>query len=170
MMNKKTWVKERFWDFRNGHSTYLAFALSFMNFIVLNYNLFISTNILHTFFPSIALFAIFFIVTYFPLAIIIGYKYHRKKQLSTDIEIATLENPFLRKAIPNSKEMILTLPLAKLAINMNLALSEAFLQTFGTEILNKEQIREFKILEQKIDALIKGEKITANVTGKIAES
>lgn len=97
------WFQRRFWDLRMGHSTYLAFALSMINFVVLNYNLLIANvSFLHNVFQHIWLFALIFIITYIPSAIFIGYKFYRKKQLAIDQEVSLKENPYfqdLAKAI-----------------------------------------------------------------------
>ena len=61
-------------DFRNGHSTYLIFAMTFANFITIQYKLLIDkVPSMDWLFGSIWLFAIVFIAIYVPLAIIIGY-------------------------------------------------------------------------------------------------
>ncbi|MDJ0269042.1 MAG: hypothetical protein NXY59_00540 [Aigarchaeota archaeon] len=88
-----TWFKRRWYDFRNGHSTYLAFLLAFTNFIVINYRLVVEKlPELHSFFPSLTIFALFFVITYIPMAIVIGYL-HRTRQLKTEYKISFEANP-----------------------------------------------------------------------------
>ena len=65
--------------FKTGHGTYLAFLLSMVNFVTIQYRLVIS-NIppLQTLIPSLGTFVIFFGVTYIPLAIIFGIFEYKK--------------------------------------------------------------------------------------------
>ena len=75
----KAFIVRRWYDFRNGHSMYLAFTLSFTNFILIFYRLLIERiAILHSLLPELWLFALIFIVTYPTAACIIGW-IHRYK-------------------------------------------------------------------------------------------
>jgi hypothetical protein len=79
-------------DFRNGHSIYLAFVLSFINFILIVYNLGISSiPVLNQALSNVWVFAAIFIFVYIPAAILIGY-WHRKKQYSVENEAWLQEN------------------------------------------------------------------------------
>ncbi|NOJ28310.1 MAG: hypothetical protein DA330_09905, partial [Nitrososphaera sp.] len=79
-------------DFRNGHSIYLAFVLSFVNFILIVYNLGISSiPVLNQALSNVWVFAAIFIFLYIPAAILIGY-WHRKKQYSVENEAWLQEN------------------------------------------------------------------------------
>ena len=112
------WVQRRFWDFRRGHSTYLAYAISFINFIVLNYKLLITNvDVLVGIFPHLWIFAVSFLITYPILAVNIGYFLYRKRQFHTDINIGVEENPYLWKAQPGrDKQLSLPLQLRSLQI------------------------------------------------------
>ncbi len=35
------WIQERWFEFRQGHGTYLGFILSFVNFVLISYSLFL---------------------------------------------------------------------------------------------------------------------------------
>jgi hypothetical protein len=91
-LNNK-YIRRRWLDFRNGHSIYLIFLMTFANFIVIQYRLLIDRM------PSIDSltggniigFAMTFIAIYVPLAIIIGY-WHRRNQYAVENEAMTQEN------------------------------------------------------------------------------
>jgi hypothetical protein len=86
------WFRRRWLDFRNGHSIYLIFAMTFANFITIQYRLLIDrAPALDWIFGSIWIFAIIFIAIYVPLGIIIGY-WHRRNQFSVEAEALFREN------------------------------------------------------------------------------
>lgn len=85
-------LQRRWLDFRNGHSIYLAFLLTFVNFILITYNFAISrVPALESLVSNIWVFVLLFIVVYVPAAVVIGY-YHRKKQYSVENEAWIKEN------------------------------------------------------------------------------
>ena len=89
---QNNWLRRRWLDFRNGHSTYLIFAMTFANFITIQYKLLIDkVPSMDWLFGSIWLFALVFIAIYVPLAIIIGY-WHRKTQWTVEQEALFREN------------------------------------------------------------------------------
>lgn len=60
--------------FKAGHGAYLTFLLSFANFIVIQYNLLISSvPLLATLFPRFAYFIATFIIIYIPTSTVIGW-------------------------------------------------------------------------------------------------
>lgn len=86
------WLRRRWLDFRNGHSIYLIFAMTFANFITIQYKLLIDkVPSLDWLFNSIWIFAIIFIAIYVPLGIFIGY-WHRKSQWTIEQEALFREN------------------------------------------------------------------------------
>ena len=88
-----SWIKRRWFEFRNGHGTYLSFFLSFTNFLLITYNLLIDrVSFLCGLFSNVAVFAVVGILIYVPLAIVVG-RLHNKKQLSTDMEVVSRANP-----------------------------------------------------------------------------
>ncbi len=96
---KKGWTRRRWWEFRQGHSVYLIFMLTFINFILISYRLLIEkVEIFKELIPDLWLFAVLFIVIYVPAAIIIGY-WHRKTQLRVDSTLIQQQNPVLAKMI-----------------------------------------------------------------------
>jgi hypothetical protein len=79
-------------DFRNGHSVYLSFVLTFMNSILISYNFAVAQlSFLNNIFVNLAVFAAVFLGTYIPSAIIIGY-WHRRHQWTVENEALLQEN------------------------------------------------------------------------------
>jgi len=96
---KEGWARRRWWEFRQGHSVYLIFMLTFINFILISYRLLIEKiPVFNKIFPELWIFAILFILTYIPLAILIGL-WHRKTQLRVETTIVNQQNPILAKMI-----------------------------------------------------------------------
>ena len=93
------WGRRRWWEFRQGHTVYLIFVLTFINFILIAYRLLIERV---TFFkdlvPELWIFALMFILIYVPAAILIGY-WHRRTQLRVETTIINQQNPVLAKMI-----------------------------------------------------------------------
>jgi hypothetical protein len=93
LKKNNNWFRRRWLDFRQGHSIYLIFLMTFANFIVIQYRLLIDRM------PSIDSltggniigFAMTFIAIYVPLSIIIGY-WHRKSQWRVEAEALFNEN------------------------------------------------------------------------------
>ena len=94
---KEGWGRRRWWEFRQGHTVYLIFMLTFINFILIAYRLLIEKV---TFFkelvPDLWIFALMFILIYVPAAILIGY-WHRRTQLKVENTITMQQNPFYAK-------------------------------------------------------------------------
>jgi len=150
----RKWLERRFWDFRYGHGTYLAYAIGLFNFIVVNYYLLISNvRFLSRLFPSLWIFAVVFASAYFPTAIVVGWLVYRKRQFKTDTEVAALENPYRFKSVVPSKETVLALPLEQLLIRMVMK----FYEKEG--ILTLEEKKEFQKYLRMINILMEGESI-----------
>jgi hypothetical protein len=89
---RNSWVRRRWLDFRQGHTIYLVFAMTFLNFITIQYALLIDrVPALNSIFSNLWLFALVFISAYMPLAIVIGY-WHRKTQWKVEQEAMFSEN------------------------------------------------------------------------------
>jgi len=92
-----SWFRRRWFDFRQGHSVYLIFALTFANFVLIFHRLLIErVPVLDKFFPDLWIFIIIFILIYVPLAIAIG-AWHRRTQLRVDSEVILRQNPLWAK-------------------------------------------------------------------------
>ena len=83
---RRTWL-----DFRNGHSIYLAFFLTFINFILITYNLAIKQLSFLNGMVNLPIFVLFFIGIYVPTAIVMGY-WHRRSQYAVENEALIQEN------------------------------------------------------------------------------
>jgi hypothetical protein len=86
------WFRRRWLDFRNGHSIYLIFIMTFANFVTIQYSLLIEQiPAINSIFNNIWTFAIVFVAAYIPLGMIIGY-WHRKSQWKVEQEAMFREN------------------------------------------------------------------------------
>ena len=89
---KSQYLRRRWLDFRNGHSVYLAFILTFINFILITYNFAIKqVPFFHGILDNLLVFVLVFVGIYIPSAIIIGY-WHRRNQYSVENEAYFQEN------------------------------------------------------------------------------
>ncbi len=96
---KSGWIRRRWWEFRQGHSIYLVFALTFINFILITYRLLIERiTIFKEVIPELWIFAILFLIIYAPAAILIGF-WHRRTQLRVETTMLQHQNPVLAKWI-----------------------------------------------------------------------
>ena len=96
---KEGWVRRRWWEFRHGHSIYLIFVLTFVNFILISYRLLIEKiTIFKELIPELWIFALIFISIYIPAAILIGV-WHRRTQLRVETTLVNQQNPVLAKMI-----------------------------------------------------------------------
>jgi len=88
-----SWFRRRWLDFRQGHSIYLIFIMTFANFITIQYKLLLdkipSVDVLTG--GNIIGFAIVFVALYVPIGILIGY-WHRKSQWKIEAEALFKEN------------------------------------------------------------------------------
>ena len=80
-------------DFRQGHSIYLVFIMTFANFITIQYKLVLEQiPVVDTITGgSIFGFAILFVALYVPIGILIGF-WHRKSQWKVEAEALFKEN------------------------------------------------------------------------------
>ena len=93
------WGRRRWCEFRQGHSIYLIFMLTFVNFILISYRLLIErVEIFKELIPELWIFALLFIVCYIPAATLIGF-WHRRTQLRVETTIVNQQNPVLARMI-----------------------------------------------------------------------
>ena len=86
-----------------GHSVYLIFAMTFANFIVIQYRLLIERlPSLQDILDNLWIFAIIFAVIYLPTAIGIGH-WHNKTQLRTETAILAERNPYVQMMLRELK-------------------------------------------------------------------
>ena len=89
-LNNK-YIRRRWLDFRNGHSIYLVFLLTLVNFILIVYNFAILKIPVLSTYLNLSLFVLIFFLVYVPIAIIIGY-WHRRNQYAVENEALLQEN------------------------------------------------------------------------------
>jgi hypothetical protein len=91
-LNSSNYLRRRWLDFRNGHSIYLVFLMTFANFVTIQYQLLLQrVPLFHSLNISIWDFAVIFVLIYIPLGMIIGY-WHRKNQFSVEAEALFSQN------------------------------------------------------------------------------
>ena len=88
---KNRHIKRRWLDFRNGHSIYLVFLLTLVNFILIVYNFAIIKIPTLSTILNLPLFILIFFLVYVPIAIIIGY-WHKRNQYAVENEALLQEN------------------------------------------------------------------------------
>lgn len=86
-----------FWIyFKTGHSTYLVYSLSIMNFITLQHRLLISTiPFLEKYLSRLSTFVIIFFLTYIPVAMALGYFEYKKGEMKR----RPMLNPYVQDSI-----------------------------------------------------------------------
>lgn len=151
---RSKWIRRRWFDFRQGHSTYLIFAMSFIQFVIISYTLAVERfSILEQIFPAMWMWATFFILAYVPAAVFVGYA-HRKFQMPTETEQTALASPYTKHVHPG-KEQLFHLPMSLLSIDTNIMGMELQnKQAEAIEILAKNlgvEIQLPRIPESKID-------------------
>ena len=91
------WIRRRWWEERSGHTIYLIYILTFVNYILITYTFFIEKiPFFQELIPHLWIFVLIFLVSYIPASTIIGY-WHRRTQLRVENTIKFLENPLWAK-------------------------------------------------------------------------
>lgn len=92
---KKQWYRRRWLEFREGHGIYLIFLMTFINFVLITYRLLIErVPFLQGIFSELWIFVIVFLISYLPLAIILGH-WHRKTQYTIEARVKHEQDPFI---------------------------------------------------------------------------
>lgn len=88
----------RMWTyFRRGHSTYLAFLLSFANFAAIQYRLVVEyVPLFKELFARLHLFLLTFLAVYIPTAVIIGWLDYKKFSVPIESEVRARADPWVR--------------------------------------------------------------------------
>jgi hypothetical protein len=86
-----------FWIyFKTGHSTYLVYSLSIMNFITLQHRLLISTiPFLEKYLSRLSTFVVVFFLTYIPIAMALGYFEYKKGEMKR----RPMLNPYVQDSL-----------------------------------------------------------------------
>ena len=95
MKVNNNWFRRRWLEARYGHTSYLIFSLTIVNFVLISYRFLIEKDpILNEILSDLWIFAAILMIFYVPTSILIGY-WHRHTQLSTENTIKRLEDPLL---------------------------------------------------------------------------
>lgn len=97
-LHDKELIQKLWQAFRIGQTTYIAYAIGLINFTLILYRLAGIDKYIEPL-P----FALILIAIMLPAGIIVGYL-HIKKQLPTETKIMAHNNPYVYKAVPDSKE------------------------------------------------------------------
>jgi len=99
MFIQKDFFRRRWVDGRTGHTTYFMFFLTLVNCILITFSFLIEQNeIFSEFISNLWLFAIIFIIIYFPASIFIG-RWHTNTQLSVEKTLVQQQNPIMAKMV-----------------------------------------------------------------------
>lgn len=168
-MISKKWVQRRWLDFRNGHSTYLVFAMTFLNFVTIQYSL--AVQEIDAFKNISALtFSLIFIAVYIPASIIIGY-WHMKRQVPKEQEQIMEVNPYAYKVQPGIAQKysmpstVISLDLQLRGMQMTNQNAEAFKKGLGIDLprWSEEDFKKIEWLREVAIRLQKGEHINTIV-------
>ena len=99
-MNEKKmgWPQQRFFEFRAGHGTYLAFAVSLVTFVLIVHRLLIErVPELNAVFGDLLIFTIVFAMLYVPIAVFIG-RWHMRNQYKVESTMTFMNNPSMLRA------------------------------------------------------------------------
>ena len=95
---KMGWPQQRFFEFRAGHGTYLAFAVSLVTFVLIVHRLLIErVPELDAIFGDLLTFTFVFGILYIPLAVLIG-RWHMKNQYKVESTMIFMNNPSMLRA------------------------------------------------------------------------
>ncbi len=91
------WFRRRWMEGRAGHSVYLMFSLTLINFILISHRFFLEKD---SFFMEMIselwVFGLILLACYIPASLGIGF-WHRKTQYKIERSMKDLENPLLMK-------------------------------------------------------------------------
>lgn len=91
--------------FRIGHGTYWHYFLSFAQWIVIVYTLYVAKTPLGVFFKTMRVFVLAFVPIYLSLSLLAGYFHYRlSKAYKKEAEVTTEENPYVFRVPKGSKE------------------------------------------------------------------
>jgi len=88
----------RYWTyFRRGHNVYLIFAVSFLNFVVIQWRLLFEHILpLEKLFQHFWIFTVVVILIYLPLSTIIGWIDYKRAAFPVDATLAAKANPWVQ--------------------------------------------------------------------------
>jgi hypothetical protein len=80
--------------FKRGFGSWVSYLLSLVQFLIIAYLQVQKTTILDVLFPSLVIFSIVFVSTFFPLCVVIGYWDYKKGSFPTESNVAYLNSPW----------------------------------------------------------------------------
>ncbi len=90
--------------FRRGHSGYLVLLVALANFVVIQYRLLIQyVPSLQAIFQSLTMFIIFFVLTYVPVTIVIGWLDYKRFVYPREAQISMEANPYFYRLTAKEK-------------------------------------------------------------------
>ena len=90
---KMGWPQQRFFEFRSGHGTYLAFAVSLVTFVLIVHRLLIErVPELDAIFGDLIVFTLTFAIIYVPIAVLIG-RWHMRNQYKVESTMTFMNSP-----------------------------------------------------------------------------
>jgi hypothetical protein len=90
--------------FRRGHSGYLVLLVALANFVVIQYRLLVEyIPSLQLIFQSLTMFIIFFVLTYLPVTIIIGWLDYKRLVYPKEAQILMEANPYFHRLTAKEK-------------------------------------------------------------------
>ena len=96
---KSNWLRRRWMEGRAGHSVYLMFSLTMINFILISYRFFIEQDSLFMeMISDLWVFGLILLACYIPASLGIGF-WHRKTQLKVETTLTMQQNPVFAKMI-----------------------------------------------------------------------
>jgi hypothetical protein len=140
-----------FYYFKEGHSAYLMYFMSFAQWITIVYVLLISRIPILTFvFPHMWIFMVIFLFTYAPLAIAVGWFHFKKSPMyRAQLDVQVESNPYYYSFVPRGKEI----PTTSLMIVQNRNLLKLF-EKFN--VLSEEDKNLMKKYIGLVEKLLEG--------------
>ena len=137
-----SWIGRRWWEFRTGYITYMAFMFGFANFLLILYGL-------TDFFKDIPFiwFTLMMILVILPVATVIGYK-HNKLQIRVEQKVMQHRHPYNNRIVPHSKEV--------LTIKFNLMI----LELLAENIKDEKKLEEITRFRNALQKFLEGELAT----------
>ena len=136
--------------FRQGWSTYFAFLLAAVNTMVVTYYLAIEkAPFLKSIFPTFINYIIMMVGIGIPILVFVGYLHYKKTAaFSSEVDINVESNPYLFKLYPGYTTEVL--------FPLYLTMSNVLVKLSKNEKLTDEELKEIRVLQEKIKILIKG--------------
>lgn len=147
---KRSLVFRVWFYFRQGWLTYFAFIFAAINTMVVTYYLAIEKiPVLEAIFPSFSHYVIIMVSIGAPLLALVGYvHFRRSRAYGSEQDVLFRSNPYMYKLPPGfQKEIVMPL---------QLVISSLLIKIATNQKPTEEELNRLKILQEKLDYLIKG--------------